>query len=242
MPVIEHRLRLGLLAWAAAGLAIGLTLLWLAPDAADSVFALATLPVLAVLLRDIASGLLRGNAGLDVLAALSMAGAMALGEELAAAVVALMFAGGSFLEDYARERARREMTALLARQPRRAARRGPARPGGGADRGDPPRRPPAHPPGRGGAGRWPRRLGPRRARHRGADRRAAAGGHRRRRAGAVSGPAMPARPSTLEAERAAGDSTWPASSAWCEQAQASRAPMARLADRWALLASSPSRC
>ena len=76
--------------------------------------------------------------GSTSLAALSMAGGTALGEELAAAVVALMFAGGSFLEDFAQERARREMTALLARQPRRAARHGPAGPGGCAGRGAPP--------------------------------------------------------------------------------------------------------
>jgi heavy metal translocating P-type ATPase len=122
----EHRLRLALLAWAGAGLALGLLLRWLAPEAAPVVFALATLPVLAVLLRDIVQGLLHGDAGLDLLAALSMANALALGEELAGAVVALMFAGGSFLEEFARERARREMTALLARQPRQATRHGPA--------------------------------------------------------------------------------------------------------------------
>ena len=33
MPVIEHRLRLGLLAWAAAGLVLGLASRWLEPDA-----------------------------------------------------------------------------------------------------------------------------------------------------------------------------------------------------------------
>ncbi|RYJ03178.1 MAG: cadmium-translocating P-type ATPase, partial [Acetobacteraceae bacterium] len=43
---------------------------------------------------------------------------------LAAAVIALMVAGGAFLEDFARARATREMTALLARQPRHAARHG----------------------------------------------------------------------------------------------------------------------
>jgi P-type E1-E2 ATPase len=41
---------------------------------------------------------------------------------IAAAVVALMYAGGQYLEAFAEKRARREMTALLARAPRSAMR------------------------------------------------------------------------------------------------------------------------
>jgi heavy metal translocating P-type ATPase len=227
-----HRLRLLLLAWAAAGLALGLVLPWLAPDAADPVLALATLPVLAVLLGDIARGLLRGAAGLDLLAALSMAGAMALGEALAAAVIALMFAGGSFLEEYARRRARREMTALLARQPRRAARLGPQ-----------------------GLEEVPieaLRPGDRVLVRQGEV--VPVDGHALTPAvldtAALTGEAIPARIAPgepvlsgagnageafeLAAERAAGDSTLAGIIRLVEQAQASRAPMARLADRWAL--------
>jgi heavy metal translocating P-type ATPase len=121
-----HRLRRALLGWAAGGLALGLLLLLVWPAAAPLVLSLAILPVLAALLRDILRRLGRGDSGLDVLAALSMAGALALGEPLAGAVVALMFAGGSYLEAYAQARARREMTALLARQPRQATRHGSA--------------------------------------------------------------------------------------------------------------------
>ena len=40
------------------------------------------------------------------------------GEELAAAIVALMYAGGQYLETDAEGRAQRDMTALLARAPR----------------------------------------------------------------------------------------------------------------------------
>ena len=64
----------------------------------------------------------RGEIGLDLIAALSMSAALAFDESLAGIVVALMYSGGQFLEDYAGRRARREMTALLSRVPRTAQR------------------------------------------------------------------------------------------------------------------------
>jgi len=82
----------------------------------------ATLPVLAVLLIQIVTSLLRGQVGLDIVAALSMTGALVFGEHLAAVVVALMYAGGQWLEGYADRRARREMTKLLSNVPRTAMR------------------------------------------------------------------------------------------------------------------------
>jgi heavy metal translocating P-type ATPase len=51
-----------------------------------------------------------------------MSAALAVGEELAAAIVALMYAGGQYLESYAERAARREMTALLSLVPRSAVR------------------------------------------------------------------------------------------------------------------------
>ena len=48
--------------------------------------------------------------------------ALVFGEYLAAIVVALMYAGGQYLESFAERRAGREMTALLARVPRSAMR------------------------------------------------------------------------------------------------------------------------
>lgn len=86
---------------------------------------LATLPVLAKLTGDIVAGIRRGEFGLDVVAALSMSAALLVGEHLAAAVVALMYAGGQYLEAFAEGRARREMTALLARTPKHALLLGP---------------------------------------------------------------------------------------------------------------------
>ena len=105
------------------GLSVGLALLAADhPAWAKAVWAVATLPVLAALLFEIASSLRRGDVGLDIVAALSMSAALVFGEELAACVVALMYAGGQYLESYAERHARREMTALLARAPRSAMR------------------------------------------------------------------------------------------------------------------------
>jgi cation transport ATPase len=51
-----------------------------------------------------------------------MSAALVFGEELAAAIVALMYAGGQYLESFAEKAARRDMTALLSRVPRSALR------------------------------------------------------------------------------------------------------------------------
>ena len=51
-----------------------------------------------------------------------MTAALAVGEYLAALVVALMYSGGQFLEAFAERHARREMTAILSRVPRTAVR------------------------------------------------------------------------------------------------------------------------
>ncbi|WP_029355417.1 heavy metal translocating P-type ATPase [Bosea sp. 117] len=89
---------------------------------AGTVWALATVPVVATLLVQIVVSLRRGDTGLDIVAALSMGGALLLGEPLAAVVVALMYAGGQYLETFAERRATREMAALVARAPRSALR------------------------------------------------------------------------------------------------------------------------
>lgn len=58
--------------------------------------------------------------GVDSVALVAMLGCLALGEELAGAVVGLMYAGGSALDEWAAGRARRELTRLVERAPRRA--------------------------------------------------------------------------------------------------------------------------
>jgi heavy metal translocating P-type ATPase len=92
------------------------------PALAGMVWTAGVLPVLAALVVEIARSLLRGDVGLDIVAALSMSAALAFGETLAAAVVAVMYSGGTFLESFAEGRARREMRALLSRVPRTATR------------------------------------------------------------------------------------------------------------------------
>ena len=64
--------------------------------------------------------LLRGHFGLDVLAITAIVATVAVGEFVAALIVVLMLTGGEALEDYANRRAKRELDALLARAPLRA--------------------------------------------------------------------------------------------------------------------------
>jgi heavy metal translocating P-type ATPase len=56
--------------------------------------------------------------GADVLAVLALVGTLVVGEYLAGAVVAVMVGTGHALDDYARRRARRDLSALLERAPR----------------------------------------------------------------------------------------------------------------------------
>jgi heavy metal translocating P-type ATPase len=112
-----------LVAVAGIGLATGTALWWQGrADLSAFAWAAATLPVLAALFWQIASSLARGDVGLDIVAALSMSVALLFGEPLAANVVALMYAGGQLLEAFAQGRARREMTALMGRVARTAMR------------------------------------------------------------------------------------------------------------------------
>ncbi len=107
----------------AAGLAVGAGL-WVAglPEAAAWSWRLGSLLVGIPLLLTVLARLLRRSGGVDILALVSIAGALALGQDLTAAVIALMLSGGELLESFAERRAGREMSALLGRAPREAAR------------------------------------------------------------------------------------------------------------------------
>jgi heavy metal translocating P-type ATPase len=87
---------------------------------AEWLWAATTAMLLAPLTWSVLRSLLRRDVGVDAIALFSMAGALALGEYLAGAVVALMLAGGNALEESANRRARRELTALVERAPRSA--------------------------------------------------------------------------------------------------------------------------
>ncbi|HEX5760081.1 MAG TPA: heavy metal translocating P-type ATPase, partial [Thermoanaerobaculia bacterium] len=89
---------------------------------AEALWAATTLLVLVPLVLSVVRDLRRGEAGVDLIALLAMGGSLVLGEYLAGAVIALMMAGGQALEGWAGARARRELSALLARAPRVAHR------------------------------------------------------------------------------------------------------------------------
>ena len=63
---------------------------------------------------------LRGHVGLDILAVVAMVATLAVGEYIASLIIVLMLSGGEALEDFAARRARRDLTALLDRSPRTA--------------------------------------------------------------------------------------------------------------------------
>jgi len=107
---------------AAIGLGVAL-LLTGRTAAADLVLALAVLGALVPLTWGVARTVIGGHAGVDTIALIAMAGALALGEYLAGAVIALMLSGGNALERLAEGRARRELSALLDRAPRIARKR-----------------------------------------------------------------------------------------------------------------------
>jgi cation transport ATPase len=102
----ERILRRALITIAIAGLTCGL-LAQLAghPELANIFWWMATLPVAAGLLVSIIRDFLAGRFGVDAIALLAMVGALALGQPLAGAVIALMYSGGNLLEDIAVARA-----------------------------------------------------------------------------------------------------------------------------------------
>ena len=82
-----------------------------------------TAPVILVLGISMARDLMAGRMGVDAVALISMIAALALGAALAAIVVAVMYAGGNVLEDFAVARAERDLKSLVGKAPRVAHRR-----------------------------------------------------------------------------------------------------------------------
>ncbi len=119
----ESRVRLLPLATLALIAAGGVLHLAGAPTAGDVVWAATVVAMLVPLTVAIARTLASGRVGVDAIALVAMAGALAVGEYLAGAVIALMLSGGNALEATAARRARQELTALLERMPTVAHRR-----------------------------------------------------------------------------------------------------------------------
>ncbi len=115
----ERKLRIALIIVALGGLASG-TAAWAAGQAnpASLLWAAGTLPVIVALAASIMRDFLAGRMGVDAVALVSMSAALLLGENLAAAVVAVMYAGGTVLEEFAVSRAERDLKLLVDRAPR----------------------------------------------------------------------------------------------------------------------------
>ena len=106
------------------GLVLGVaTILIGRRELAGWIWTAATIPVVIALAISIVRDLLAGRMGVDVIALLAMSGAIGLNQSLAAIVVAIMYTGGTLLEDYAVGRAERNLKLLVDRAPRLAHRR-----------------------------------------------------------------------------------------------------------------------
>lgn len=92
-------------------------------DLASWCWAAGTVPVIIGLLISMIRDFLAGRVGVDSVAFVSMSGALALGQNLAGIVIAIMYAGGNLLEDMAVARAQRDLRSLIDRVPRVAHRR-----------------------------------------------------------------------------------------------------------------------
>ena len=120
----ERMIRQGLIATALVGLAAGIAASLAGRGAlAYGLWAAGTLPVVAALLVSMVREFLAGRMGVDAVAFVSMSAALLLGEGLAAVVVAVMYAGGNVLEDFAVARAEQDLKSLVDRAPRIAHRR-----------------------------------------------------------------------------------------------------------------------
>jgi heavy metal translocating P-type ATPase len=112
-----------MLATTASGLAAGLLLHAAgAGDAGNASWAAVGGCGAAYALWAMADAFRHGRVGVDVIALLALIGALAVGELLAAAVIAVMLASGRALEAWAAGRAHRDLRALLERAPRTARR------------------------------------------------------------------------------------------------------------------------
>lgn len=107
LPLTLGGLLLGL-AFSVAGNEAAATWCWAIPSLLVGVW------LTISIIRD----LLHGEAGVDLIAVLAIMGALLLGEALAASVIGVMLASGEWLERYAAGRAHKELSALVSRAPR----------------------------------------------------------------------------------------------------------------------------
>ena len=117
--LIEHRAQILAVFALAAILAGGLLYLVGEGTAGQLVWGIAVGVLAAELTVEVVrTVVVEHSLGVDTIALVAMIGALALGEELAGVVIGLMFSGGASLEVIASRRARRELTALIQRAPK----------------------------------------------------------------------------------------------------------------------------
>jgi heavy metal translocating P-type ATPase len=117
--LVEHRAPLLALVALAAIVAGGILHFAGEGDAGDAVWGSAVAVLAAELAWEVAhTVVVDHHLGVDTIALVAMVGALALGQELAGVVIGLMFSGGAALEAAASSRARRELTALVQRAPK----------------------------------------------------------------------------------------------------------------------------
>ena len=98
---------------------------WLlkAETPADVLWTIGTLLGLAFSAVTTTAAVIRRRPSVDIIAVLALAGAIAVGEPFAGAMITVMLASGQLLEARAAARARRELSMLVERAPRTARRR-----------------------------------------------------------------------------------------------------------------------
>ncbi|WP_214105386.1 heavy metal translocating P-type ATPase [Acrocarpospora catenulata] len=98
---------------------------WLAGarGVADACWAAGTLVAIVPAVAWVVASLRKGRAGVDLIAVLALGGTLAVGEYLAGALIGVMLASGRALDAAAERRASRDLRALLERAPRTARRR-----------------------------------------------------------------------------------------------------------------------
>jgi heavy metal translocating P-type ATPase len=117
--LVEHRAQI-LASIAVAALVVGGVLYAVGEGATGQMVWRATVALLAAELAGEVGRtvVVEHSLGVDTIALVAMVGALALNQELAGVVIGLMFSGGASLEAIASRRARRELTALVQRAPK----------------------------------------------------------------------------------------------------------------------------
>ena len=100
------------------GLSAALVLWWLG-QAGPATIVVIAISLLAIIpsARDMVRTLISGQVGIDVIALAAIGSSLLLKQYVAAGVIVIMLTGGEALEEFAKNRAKRELNALLKRKP-----------------------------------------------------------------------------------------------------------------------------